>query len=323
VSDLEEMETLAFGPVPSRRLGRSLGINNIPAKTCSYSCVYCQLGRTIDMTTERQTFYKPEDIIKEDKRKVKEANSRDERVDYLTFVPDGEPTLDINLGKTISILKQIGIPIAVLTNASLICQDNVREDLWEANLVSLKVNAVSEDLWRRINRPHKDLDLTAVLEGITEFAKEFKGTIISETMLVDGINYGDGFGKIADFLKSLNKAYVAIPTRPPAEKLVKPAKEETINMAFQVFSEELGADRVEYLIGYEGNAFAFTGKVEENLSIIPVHPMCKEAVEEFLKKADADWCVIEKLLEENKLVKLECEGNKYYMRRLPSRREIT
>jgi len=325
VADLEGVR-LAFGPVPSRRLGKSLGINNIPAKTCSYSCVYCQLGRTINMTTERQAFYKPEDIFREVERKVDEASSRNERVDYLTFVPDGEPTLDINLGKEISILKQIEIPIAVITNASLIWRNNVKEDLLKANLVSLKVDAVSEDLWRRINRPDTDLKLNAVLEGVTEFANEFKGTIISETMLIDGVNYGSEFEKTADFLKNLkrlDKAYVAIPTRPPAEKWVKPAKEETVNAAFQVFSERLGVDRVEYLIGYEGNAFAFTGRVEEDLlSITAVHPMRKEAVEEFLKKANADWRVIEKLLEEDKLIELEYEGNRYYMRRLPSRRKV-
>jgi len=325
VADLEDVR-LAFGPVPSRRLGKSLGINNIPAKTCSYSCVYCQLGRTINMTTERQAFYKPEDIFVEVKRKVDEASSRNERVDYLTFVPDGEPTLDINLRKEISILKQIEIPIAVITNASLIWRNDVKEDLLKANLVSLKVDVVSEDLWRRINRSHKDLKLNAVLEGVTEFANEFKGTIISETMLIDGINYGDEFEKTADFLKHLKrleKAYVAIPTRPPTERWVKPAKEETLNTAFQVFSERLGADRVEYLIGYEGNAFAFTGRVEEDLlSITAVHPMRKEAVKEFLKKAGADWRVIKELLEENKLIKLEYEGNKYYMRRLPSGRKV-
>jgi len=106
VADLEGLETLAFGPVPSRRLGKSLGINNIPAKTCSYSCVYCQLGKTINMTMARQAFYKPEDIFRKVKRKVDEAVVRNERVDYLTFVPDGEPTLDINLGRAITILKQ-------------------------------------------------------------------------------------------------------------------------------------------------------------------------------------------------------------------------
>ena len=323
---MQDIEAFAFGPVPSRRLGKSLGINNIPAKTCTYSCVYCQLGRTINMTTERQAFYKPEDIFREVKRKFDEALSRNERVDYLTFVPDGEPTLDINLGKAISILKQIGIPIAIITNASLIWREDVRQDLLEMDLVSLKVDAVSEDLRRRINRPHKNLKLIAILEGVTEFANEFKGTIISETMLIDGINYGSELEKIVDFLKNLkrlDKAYIAIPTRPPAEKWVKPAKEETVNTAFQVFSEKLGTDRVEYLIGYEGNAFAFTGRVEEDLlSIMAVHPMRKEAVEEFIKKANADWRVIEKLLEEDKLIELEYERNRYYMRRLPSRRKV-
>jgi len=326
VADLEGVQRLAFGPVPSRRLGKSLGINNIPAKTCSYSCLYCQLGRTTNMTTERQAFYKPEDILKEVERKVDEAASRNERIGYLTFVPDGEPTLDVNLGKAISLLRQIEIPIAVITNASLIWREDVKEDLLEANLVSLKVDAVSENLWKRINRPHKDLKLDAILEGIREFASEFKGTVISETMLIEDINYGDGFEKVADFLKHLkrlDKAYIAIPTRPPAEEWVKPAKEETVNAAFQVFSERLGVDRVEYLIGYEGNAFAFTGRVEEDLlSITAVHPMRKEAVEEFLKKANTDWHVIEKLLEEDKLIELEYEGNKYYMRRLPSRRKV-
>jgi len=326
VADLEGVQRLAFGPVPSRRLGKSLGINNIPAKTCSYSCVYCQLGRTTNMTTKRQAFYKPEDMFKQVKRKVDEAVSRNERIDYLTFVPGGEPTLDINFGKIISILRQIEIPIAVMTNISLIWQEDVKEDLLEANLVSLKVDAVSEDLWKRINRPHKDLKLDAVLNGVAKFADEFKGEIISETMLIDGINYGDEFEKVAGFLKHLkrlDKAYIAIPTRPPAEKWVKPANEEILNAAFQVFAEKLDADRVEYLIGYEGNAFAFTGRVEEDLlSITAVHPMRKEAVEEFLKKANTDWRVIEKILEEDKLIELGYEGSKYYMRRLSSRRKV-
>jgi wyosine [tRNA(Phe)-imidazoG37] synthetase (radical SAM superfamily) len=275
------------------------------------------------MTTERQSFYEPEDIFKEVERRVDEAASRNERVDYLTFVPDGEPTLDLNLGKTMSLLKRIGIPIAVLTNASLVWQDEVKKDLQEADFVSLKVDAVNEDLWRRINRPHKDLKLDNILEGITEFAEEFRGTVTSETMLIDGINYGDEFEKIAEFLKNLkrlDKAYIAIPTRPPTEKWVKPAKEATINKAFQVYSEKLGANRVAYLIGYEGNAFAFTGRVEEDLlSITAVHPMRKEAVIEFLRKAEADWWVIERLLAEGKLIELEYERNTYYMRKILSK----
>jgi wyosine [tRNA(Phe)-imidazoG37] synthetase (radical SAM superfamily) len=323
---LQRIEAFAFGPVPSRRLGKSLGINNIPAKTCSYSCVYCQLGRTIKRTVDRQAFYEPEDISKYVKRKVNGVVLRNERIDYLTFVPNGEPTLDINICKEIFSLKRIGIPIAVITNASLLWRKDVKEDLLEADFVSLKVDAVSETLWRRINRPHKGLRLNMVLEGIREFAEEFKGTVVSETMLIDIIDYGDEFESIAEFLrelKKLNKAYIAIPTRPPTEQWVKPAKEENINAAFQIFSEKLGADRIEYLIGYEGNAFAFTGNVEEDLlSITAVHPMREEAVEESLKKACANWCAIEKLLEEDKLVELEYEGKKYYMRKLLDRTQM-
>jgi len=275
------------------------------------------------MTVERQAFYKPEDIFKEVKRKVNEAASRNERIDYLTFVPDGEPILDINLGKEISLVKQIGIPVAVLTNSSLIWRDDVKEDLYNADLVSLKVDAVGEDLWRTVDRPHMGMKLNKVLEGITEFVKSFKGIVVSETMLVDGVNYGDEFEKIAEFLrnlKKLNKAYIAVPTRPPTENWVKPAKEETVNKAFQTFSKKLGAIRVEYLIGYEGNAFAFTGNVEEDLlSITAVHPMREEAVNAFLRRANSSWSTIETLLEKGKLVKLDYDGKQYYMRTLPSR----
>lgn len=315
-----DVKKLAFGPVPSRRLGKSLGINNIPPKLCSYSCVYCQLGKTSKTTVNRQLFYKPQDILKEVERKVDNATAKNEKIDYLTFVPDGEPTLDINLGEEISILRKLGKPIAVITNASLLWLESVKQDLLKADYVSLKVDAVSKDLWRRINRPHKDLRLNAVLKGIQDFAKVFKGTVVSETMLVDGLDYTNEFERIAEFLaklKKLNRAYVAVPTRPPAENWVKPAKEEDVNAAFQVFSEKLGLDRVELLTGHEGNAFAFSGDAEEDLlSIMAVHPMRYEAVREFLRKANTSWQLIEELLDQGKLVELEFEGDKYYMRKL-------
>jgi wyosine [tRNA(Phe)-imidazoG37] synthetase (radical SAM superfamily) len=274
------------------------------------------------MTTERQCFYNPREVCEEVKRKVNEANLKSEKIDYLTFVPDGEPTLDLNLGKEVFLLKEIGIPKAVITNASLLWSDDVRKDLLSVDYVSLKIDTVNENLWRRINRPHKDLKLGTILEGMTEFARQFRGTLVSETMLTDGVNYRGDYEEVSDFLrrlKCLDKAYIAIPTRPPTENWVKPAKEETINTAFQIFSEKLGANRVEYLIGYEGNAFAFTGKVVDDLlNITAVHPMRREAAEEFLRKADSDWSVIERLLREGRLLELQYEGNAYYMRRLPS-----
>ncbi len=323
MNTLSDSMSIAFGPVPSRRLGKSLGINNIPPKTCSYSCVYCQLGKTNANVVERQVFYQPCEILNEVQRKVANATERNEQIDYLTFVSDGEPTLDVNIGQEISLLRRMGIPIAVLTNASILWLKDVRQDLLKADYVSLKVDAISNALWRKIDRPHKDLELSAILTGIQDFAEAFKGTIVTETMLLDDIDYGNEFEGIATFLaslKKLNRAYIAVPTRPPAENWVKPAREEVINAAFQLFSEKLGVDRVEYLIGYEGNTFAFIGDVEEDLlSIMAVHPMRYEAVTEFLRKSNSGWRIIEKLLAADKLVELECEGNRYYMRKLPNR----
>jgi wyosine [tRNA(Phe)-imidazoG37] synthetase (radical SAM superfamily) len=314
---------LAFGPVPSRRLGRSLGVNNIPAKTCSYSCIYCQLGRTTSISVDRKRFYGPETILLHVKNKVNRCQTIDEPIDYLTFVPDGEPTLDVNLGKEIEFLRPMGIRIAILTNASLIDRNDVEEDLAKADLVSLKVDAVREDTWRRANRPHKSLVLSNVLDGMRDFVKVFKGDVITETMLMDGVNDEvEEIGSVASFLKELqpSKAYVAIPTRPPAEEGVHAASEDSINTAYQILSDSLDGDRVEYLIGYEGDAFASTGKVEEDLlSITSVHPMREDAVARLLKKTSTDWIIVKNLIEEEKLIRIEYNGHNFYMRKLPTR----
>ena len=308
---------IAFGPVPSRRLGRSLGINNIPPKVCSYSCAYCQLGRTIKMQIERQAFYEPEEILKQVKEKKAKAAQAGEAIDYFTFVPDGEPTLDVNLGREIELLKPLGIKIAAITNASLIRRADVREDLMRADWVSLKVDATREAVWHRINRPHQALELAVILDGMLKFAAAYKGELVTETMLVEGVNDNDDQVKeVAEFLTGLKPAasYLSIPTRPPAEQWAQPPSEEVINRAYQILSNEV--DQVEYLIGYEGNAFAFTGDVEEDLlSITAVHPMRKEAVGEFLNRANADWDAIDTLIEQDELVETDYEGVKFYLRR--------
>lgn len=313
------MTSIVFGPVPSRRLGRSLGINNIPPKTCTYSCIYCQLGNTIIMPVERENFYTTKDIVQAVKEKVKRAKAKGEPLDYLTFVPDGEPTLDANLGQEIDLLKPLDIKIAIISNASLIWREDVRQDLSLTDWVSLKVDAVINKTWHQINKPQKSLKLETILEGMLKFADTFKGELTTETMLIHGINDNSSeLKEIADFLAQLkpNKAYLAIPTRPPAKKEVKAASESVINTAYQIFTDKLGS--VEYLIGYEGNTFAFTGQIEDDLlSITSVHPMRQEAVTEFLKKASTDWRVIEKLIKDGRLLELEYEGRKFYMRKLP------
>lgn len=312
------LEQIAFGPVPSRRLGRSLGINNIPPKICSYSCVYCQLGRTIKMQVNRRAFHDPEEILKDAQEKVERAREMGESVDYVTFVPDGEPTLDINLGREIELLRALGIKIAVITNASLVWQPDVRYDLMGADWVSLKVDSVQEEIWRRINRPEGTLRLHSILDGMLEFASTYRGDLTTETMLVRHFNDGDDqVTDVAGLVAKLKptKAFLSIPTRPPAEKGLQPPKEEAINRAYQIFSEKVSA--VEYLIGYEGNAFAFTGDAEQDiLGITAVHPMREDAVREFLAKAKTDWSVVEKLVTQGQLIRTEYEERYFYMRKL-------
>jgi len=318
---VNEGKLISFGPVPSRRLGQSLGINNIPPKVCTYSCIYCQLGRTNNQIVQRKSFYQPKEIRNAAYKKIKDAKIRGETIDYLTFVPNGEPTIDIHLGKEIELLKKLDIRIAVITNASLLWIKEVQANLLNADCVFLKIDAVNEKNWKKINRPHPSLNISKVLSGLSEFSRIFQGKLITETMLIKNINDNTKeLEKIADFIEELipKKSYISIPTRPPAEKWAKPADEFIINMAYQVLNER-GID-AGFLTGYEGNAFAFTGNVEEDLlSITSVHPMRKDSVNNFLSKSKADWAVIEKLKKENKLLELEYKGNKFYIRKLPEK----
>jgi wyosine [tRNA(Phe)-imidazoG37] synthetase (radical SAM superfamily) len=310
---------VAFGPVPSRRLGRSLGINNIPPKICSYSCVYCQLGRTIQLARERHAFYPPEEIVNEVQEKVHEVTGRGEAIDYLTFVPDGEPTLDINLGLEIERLKPLGINIAVISNASLIDHVDVQADLMKADWVSLKVDAVQEKIWHQLNRPYGTLRLDEILKGMIEFSENFQGLLASETMLIQGLNDNDNhLREVSRFLNELvpDMAYLAIPTRPPAEEWACPPEEGVINRAYQILSERLEGVKLEYLIGYEGDAFVSTGNAEADLlSITAVHPMREQAVDRLLRRAGADWSLVRDLIAQGQLVEAEYRGKTFYMRR--------
>ncbi len=313
----------SFGPVPSRRLGKSLGINNIPAKVCTYSCIYCQVGRTSRMQIEREPFYEPAAIFEDVQNRLAEAARRSERVDYLTFVPDGEPTLDVNLGKVIGLLKPLGVPVGVITNSSLLWREDVRAELRLADWVSVKVDAVQEPIWRQINRPHKALSLNSVRDGIVAFAGSFTGTFVTETMLVQGLQDDEkSMVKVAEFIHRLQPkvAYLSIPTRPPVERLVRGPDEETLNRVYQAFARRI--ERVEYLIGYEGNDFAFTGDVEKDLlSITAVHPMREEAVRALLARTGSSWEVVERLLAKQELAQTKHDGHLFYLRNLTIGRE--
>jgi len=150
-----------------------------------------------------------------------------------------------------------------------------------------------------------------------EFAKVYEGVLVTETMLVKGVNDGaDHVGEIADFLGQLRPctAYVAIPIRPTAEKWVQSSHEDVINRNYQILRKQ--TDRVEYLIGYEGNTFGFTGNLADDLlGITAVHPMREEAVSDFLARAQADWSIVDTLIARGELVETEYEGRRFYMRK--------
>ena len=308
---------IVFGPVPSRRLGRSIGINNIPPKICTYNCIYCQVGISKKMPSERRYFYDSERVIDEVRTKVLETQKAGEPIDYLSFVPDGEPTLDVNLGKAIEGLKSLGPGVAVISNGSLLGRADVREDLSCADLVSVKADATEADTWRRINRPNTHLDLDEMQEGALEFAGSYKGKLLTETMLVDGVNDRDrDIVKTAEFVARLNPqvAYLSAPTRPPAMDWVRPSSEENINRAYQQFKSVF--DRTELLIAYEGDTFVSTGDFGEDLlSITAVHPMREAAVRELARKSGSDWTVVQALIDQNKLTEVEYRDERFYLRK--------
>jgi wyosine [tRNA(Phe)-imidazoG37] synthetase (radical SAM superfamily) len=299
-------------------------VNTIPHKVCSYSCAYCQVGRTDHFETERRAFHPPEEMFEAVRCRVRELRDRGERFDYVSIVPDGEPTLDAGLGRCIGLLKTLGVAVAVITNASLLSREDVRADLAGADWVSVKVDAVRQRAWKRLNRPHRNLVLDDVLEGVRAFRSGYRGRLVTETMLVDGFNDGDeDLDAVAGFLARLSPAtaYLAVPTRPPADARVRPASGHVLTRAHELISA-LG-QRVELLVGSEGDTFSSSGDpAADLLAITAVHPMRRSAVEELLGRANADWTVVRGLLEAGRLMETPYAGETFYLRNfMPSRAE--
>jgi len=306
-----------FGPVPSRRLGRSLGINNIPFKHCSYSCIYCQLGRTIPRSIERRPFHRPEDLLWRVTDKLEEASRANEPVDYLTFDSDGEPCLDSNLGQEIEMLKPLGIKIAVITNASLITQDDVIDALMLADFVSLKIDTLDETIWHMVNRPSMRIQLDSIKTGIRRLAAYFRGELTTETMLVRDINDHDAsLESVADFHAQLHaaKAYLTVPTRPPSEKWVSPPDDDVLARALRIFQAR--NCNVE-LLGDDGaGQYSSTGKPGDDLlSITAVHPMSEQETERFLARAGADPSIIQDLIAQGLLQHIQQGARGFYRRK--------
>lgn len=175
-----------FGPVPSRRLGRSLGIDVIPYKTCSFDCVYCECGATTARICERAEFFPLNDLLDELDARLGEIPSEP---DVITLSGAGEPTLYSRMGELIMEAKRIsGLPVAVITNSSLVGWPEVREELLEADIVLPSLDTADEETFQRMNRPHPVCNLDSIIDGLGSFLKRFDGEILFEILFLDRYN---------------------------------------------------------------------------------------------------------------------------------------
>lgn len=218
-----------FGPVPSRRLGRSLGIDLVPFKTCTYDCIYCQLGRTTEQTIQRHPYVAGKRVLEELRKKLTSLSSPP---DYITFSGSGEPTLNSEIGWVIEETNKLtSIPTAVLTNGSLLHLEPVREALLGADLVIPSLDAASPLLFRSINRPHPSLRLSQVLRGLQEFRKEYPGQIWLEVMLCGEFNDDPKeIQRLREEIDKIRPDRIQLNTvvRPPAEDFACPLSLESM-----------------------------------------------------------------------------------------------
>lgn len=294
-----------FGPVPSRRLGQSLGVSPIPEKTCNYSCVYCQLGRTNKMTNTRREFYPLADILAE----VKESLEAHAPCDVISIVGEGEPTLYLRLGELISGIKSLTEkPVAVITNGALLCDPAVRQELMGADIVLPSLDAYDLESFKAIDRPHGKISFEDTFEGLISFARKFTGQLWLEIMLVDGMNTSDeAIEKLSEMAQRVrhDRLYINTPVRPPAESFARAAAPEAIAKA----AELCGGISIDKLS--DGSFYSdIKDSFEAIATIARRHPMTRFEIESFLSaRGEQDIPSVLKRLEmDNRVTTLDYKG---------------
>lgn len=298
-----------FGPVPSRRLGRSLGISPILDNTCNHTCVYCQLGRTRHMTNKRQEFFPLEEILDEFRGYAEDSDT----YDVVSVVGEGEPTLYSRLGELLKGLKALtDKPVAVITNGALLYDQQVRRELMEADIVLPSLDAVDGAMYHKIDRPYGRLDFQAGLEGLITFSREYKGQLWLEIMLVDGMNTDEeSLQAFAETVKRIrtDRIYVNTPVRPPAEADIAPASHEAIHRACEL----MGAISIDML-----TTGSFTSEISDDyeacISICKRHPMNQFEIQGFLKSRGCEEteAFFRRLEADEHVTAVDCKGIKTY-----------
>jgi len=238
-----------YGPVPSRRLGLSLGIDVVPFKVCSYDCLYCQLGRTKKKTIERQAFFNAKEILSEVRRYCEKGG----RADYFTISGSGEPTLYSDIEEVVEGLKAMSdIPVAAITNGSLLWQGEVQSALLSCDLLVPSLDSASEETFLCINEPSPSLELPRIISGMADFCSKFKGRVWLEVMLLDGVNtFPEELGSLKEAIERINPERVQLntPVRPTRSGLAKPLNIDTLKSIAAVFG-----DKAEVIAGFKSKA---------------------------------------------------------------------
>lgn len=266
-----------FGPVPSRRLGRSLGIDPVPLKTCNWNCVYCQLGRSSPLVKDRCNYFPPKDIVAEVETAL--SSHSPDAIDWLTFAGSGEPTLHASLGWMIEESKTLTEkPIAVITNGSLLHVPEVRRQLLNASVVLPSLDAGSEQLYQRIDRPAAEFSFTRLVEGLIAFRKEFAGKLWLEVMLIKGLNDSDAaLEDLASVIRrvSPDKVYVNLPVRPPTEISAEVPDDARIARAKSI----LGTDaEVVRPVDVQIDLHSAKNLADSIMDLVKRHPMSEEGL---------------------------------------------
>jgi wyosine [tRNA(Phe)-imidazoG37] synthetase (radical SAM superfamily) len=262
-----------FGPVPSRRLGRSLGVDLVPFKTCSYDCLYCQLGRTTNKTIQRKEWVPIDIVINQLKVRLRS------KPDYITLSGSGEPTLFLQLGDLISRIKDMtDIPVAVLTNGSLLWLPQVRKALKTADLVVPSLDAGSSRIFQYVNRPHQAITFSKMLQGLVDFRQDYKGQYWLEVFLLAGVTTPDiEINRLKTCISSIHpdKVQVNTVTRPPAEGFVDPVPPRQL----QTLTDKL-YEKAEVIVDYnEVHAQqGFKGQREDVLTLLRRRPCSVEDI---------------------------------------------
>lgn len=308
-----------YGPVKSRRLGRSIGIKNIPPKTCNYNCMYCSAGVTRRYQTVRSFFYTPDQIYDAVTDYLEKNNIQPDSFDYFSFTPDGEPTLDINLGKTIDRLIPLGQKLAVISNASGLLLEGTGADLAKAHWVSLKIDAVDPTVWKKLARPGPGMDLEKILKEIQHFAAHYNGILVTETMLLDGVNDDlKHIENIARFLSAngVGMSYLAVPAVNSVSASCKPAKENVMYLAYEIFSGY--GLHPQFLIAYEDEVEAQASQHASHiLNVTRNSPVREDAMIQLLSRTGGNIELIDELISGKQVIKLVHGGKTFYMRKHP------